>query len=126
MDTSYFANLKRIEKPLSICGKAPEWYGGPQFKLLAPKWGFFSAYKAGEIDEEGYTKHFKHEVLDLLDPTIVYHLILKNHTERVSLLCYEKPGEFCHRRLVAEWFQEKLNVIVPERINYDLNPKLLY
>jgi uncharacterized protein YeaO (DUF488 family) len=126
MDTSYFANLRRVEVPLSICGKAPEWYAGPQFKLLAPKWTFFSAYKSGEIDENGYTEHFKKEVLDNLDPQIVYNLIVNQYSEKVSLLCYEKPGDFCHRRLVAEWFEEKLNICVPERINYDLNPFLSY
>ena len=34
------------------------------------------------------------------------------------LLCWEKPGgtsaAFCHRRLVAQWFQSELGQIVPE------------
>ena len=34
------------------------------------------------------------------------------------LLCWEKPGgtsaAFCHRRLVAQWLQAELGVIVPE------------
>lgn len=32
----------------------------------------------------------------------------------VVLLCYEKPGQFCHRRLVAEWFEQELGLVVPE------------
>lgn len=33
------------------------------------------------------------------------------------LLCYEdlnKPGEWCHRRLLAEWVQQKLGMEIPE------------
>jgi hypothetical protein len=126
VDTSYFANLKRITNPLSICGKAPDWYGGPQFKLLAPRWHFFDAYKKGEIKEDGYTYMFKKEVLGPLDPKFVHKLIIDQYGDDVSLLCYEVPGVFCHRRLVAEWFEENLSIKVPERINYDLSPILTY
>jgi uncharacterized protein (DUF488 family) len=24
-------------------------------------------------------------------------------TDKIILLCYEKPGDFCHRHLVADW-----------------------
>lgn len=40
--TSYFANLKKLPDnvvPISICGKAPDWYSGLQYKKLAPKMG---------------------------------------------------------------------------------------
>ncbi|HEY9597454.1 MAG TPA: DUF488 family protein, partial [Cyanophyceae cyanobacterium] len=30
------------------------------------------------------------------------------------LLCYEKPGQFCHRRLVAKWFEVELGEAVEE------------
>ena len=39
--TSYFAKLKSLPEgiiPISICGKAPSWYEGAQFKVLAPKY----------------------------------------------------------------------------------------
>ena len=39
--TSYFAKLKKLPKhiiPISICGKAPAWYTGLQYKKLAPKY----------------------------------------------------------------------------------------
>jgi len=34
--------------------------------------------------------------------------------EDAILLCWENSGVFCHRRLVAEWFEEELGVSVPE------------
>ena len=42
--TSYFAEIEYLPKdilPISICGKAPEWYTGIQYKVLAPKYKFF-------------------------------------------------------------------------------------
>lgn len=42
--TSYFAKLKSLPDnivPISICGKAPNWYTGLQYKKLAPKYDFF-------------------------------------------------------------------------------------
>lgn len=30
------------------------------------------------------------------------------------LLCWEKPGDFCHRQLVAAWLQQELGIEVSE------------
>lgn len=38
--TSYFAKLSILPPdivPISICGKAPDWYTGLQYKKLAPE-----------------------------------------------------------------------------------------
>ena len=46
--TSYFAKLDSLPNnivPISICGKAPDWYKGLQYKKLAPKWNFFKIWK---------------------------------------------------------------------------------
>lgn len=114
MKTSYFANLKNVLVPLSISGRAPDWYKGPQFKVLAPKYEFFRAYKAGEIDEAGYTSEFNRLVLAPLDPKEIYRKLRADHGKNVTLLCYEKPGDFCHRRIVADWFETHLDVKVRE------------
>jgi hypothetical protein len=45
-----------------------------------------------------------------LDPRELYEAL----GEEAVLLCWEKPGEGCHRRLVAEWFEASLGVVVPE------------
>lgn len=42
--TSYFGKLSKLPPgiiPISICGKAPDWYKGLQYKKLAPKYQFF-------------------------------------------------------------------------------------
>jgi len=110
MNTSYFANLKNLDqnKVVSIAGKAPEWYEGREYKSLAPKYWFFKKYKE-DGDEEFYKEQFQKEVLDLLDPKKVY-----DDLKGSILLCWEKRGKFCHRRLVAEWIQKNIGVEVLE------------
>ena len=74
MFTGYFTRLKNYQKanltPISIAAKAPIWYKGDEYKKLAPKWSFYSEWKNGSHkgDNDYYTKHFKEEVLDKLDP----------------------------------------------------------
>ena len=110
--TSYFAKLKSLPEniiPISICGKAPDWYKGLQYKKLAPKYNFFMEWKKNH-DNDYYIKCFSEQVLDKLTAlTVMTDLInLVNSTEdhigkEIALICYEKPSDFCHRHLVAEW-----------------------
>lgn len=121
--TTYFARLRNLPQnvlPVSICGKAPDWYKGAQYKKLAPKYGFFMEWKKTH-DNEYYVRHFKSEVLDTLTPTIVLNELQRKLPEdvctkmdapvyvnkdwHIALVCYEKPQDFCHRHLVAEWLQ---------------------
>lgn len=115
--TTYFAKVKDLPKditPISICGKAPDGWDGLQYKTLAPKWGFFQEWKKNG-DNNYYIKHFKEEVLDKLD---AYHeyctLKAISPTDKIALVCYEKPADFCHRHLVAEWLSLNLTMEVKE------------
>lgn len=114
--TTYFAKLKSLPEnviPISICGKAPSWYTGLQYKKLAPKYGFFMKWKETH-DNDYYIKHFQKEVLDLLDPFDVVREIEDKITDgriilspiNFALVCYEKPSDFCHRHLVADWLNK--------------------
>lgn len=125
--TSYFAVLRKLPEdviPVSICGKAPSWYQGIQYKKLAPKYGFFMEWKQNH-DNDYYKKCFKEQVLtpikqedtiseltSLLPETIKMELqeenvtIDKSQKHHIALICYEKPGDFCHRFQVADWLKE--------------------
>lgn len=110
--TSYFAKLKKLENsniiPISICGKAPDWYKGLQYKKLAPKYGFFIEWKKNH-DNNYYIEHFQNEVLNYLEAnTIVKELnnLVLNAEKDIALICYEKPSDFCHRHLVAKWLNQ--------------------
>ena len=104
--TSYFAKLKKLPPdivPISICGRAPDWYNGLQYKKLAPKYSFFSEWKITH-DNNYYIEHFNDEVLFTLSPQTVYNELMKlSGGKDIALICYEKPTDFCHRHLVAEW-----------------------
>lgn len=107
--TSYFAKLRSLPDyivPISICGKAPEWYQGLQYKKLAP----FMEWKRNK-DNNFYIKYFQEQVLDNLNPIDVALDLSKraygNIGEKdIALICYEKPSDFCHRHLVADWFNK--------------------
>ena len=107
--TSYFAKLKKLPNdiiPISICGKVADWYKGIQYKTLAPKYGFFMEWKQTH-DNEFYIKHFKSKVLDLLKADeVVSKLSELSNGKDVALICYEKPSDFCHRHLIANWSNE--------------------
>lgn len=122
--TTYFAQLRNLPKnviPISICGKAPEWYSGIQYKKLAPKWAFFQEWKRNH-DNDYYIRHFKAEVLDQLSASQVvtelqdclpYDIkvqmaapIYSSTDWHIALVCYEKPTDFCHRHLVSKWLRE--------------------
>jgi hypothetical protein len=132
--TSYFANLKSLQGciPISICGKAPEWYTGKQYKKLAPKYDFFMEWKRNH-DNDYYTRCFTEQILSHLDAHHVYDDLYDIANDFVNslpdddmrkerqnlgfpnivvLLCYEKPTEFCHRHLVSNWLiQNDINCI---------------
>lgn len=112
--TSYFAKLKSLPEnviPISICGKAPDWYKGLQYKKLAPKYDFFMKWKENH-DNDYYIKCFNDQVLSKLNATdvvldlsrIISYFNVDNPV--ICLICYEKPTDFCHRHLVAEWLKE--------------------
>lgn len=119
--TTYFAQLRNLPPniiPVSICGKAPEWYSGLQYKKLAPKYGFFMEWKRNH-DNDFYIEHFNTEVLAHLSPLQVVTELQCRLPEdvkvqmqapfytssdwHIALVCYEKPGDFCHRHLVSKW-----------------------
>ena len=95
-------------KGIAICVYPPTGWTGPRFLKLEPSRDLFFSIKQGRITRDEYIQRYR-EQLNKLDAKEVYE-ILKDKV----LLCWEKPGEFCHRRLVAKWIQEKLGIEVPE------------
>ncbi|WP_407304124.1 hypothetical protein [Acinetobacter sp.] len=69
------------------------------------------------LSKELYAKEFHRLVLAHLNPREMYDAIIDEYGDDVTLMCFEKlenPGDFCHRRLVADWFEAALNVKVEE------------
>lgn len=58
-------------------------------------------------DNAYYVEHFEREVLDELDADTEFKILSALSGGRTfALICYERPGDFCHRHLVADWFRK--------------------
>ena len=90
-------------------------YCGDCFLTLAPKKEFFKTWRhnRGLINEktnnEYYMREFYEQVLKPLNPEEIYQKL-----DNSILLCYEEHNEFCHRHIVAAWFELTLGVEVLE------------
>ncbi|MBR3208903.1 MAG: DUF488 family protein [Bacilli bacterium] len=101
--TGYFSGYKG-DNGVAICLYKPYWFQGEQYLPLAPTkrllyW--FRETNKGKDAQEIYCRLYKKYVLSKLD----VHQVARALDGKV-LLCYEKPGVFCHRHIVAEWLNE--------------------
>lgn len=115
--TSHYGALAAIRPPMtavSISRGKPRWLKGSWLAHLPPgvtgrvDIRLAPTAAALKASRDEYNRSFS-TILRSLDPAIVYQEL-----GDAVLLCFCKPGEFCHRRLVAEWFEARLGVIVPE------------
>jgi hypothetical protein len=89
----------------------PAGYG--EFRPLAPGPWF------NKVTKEEYRELYFKEVLGRLDPKRTFDALgeIAGDAEPI-LLCWERPPltetNWCHRRLVAEWFKDTLGISVPE------------
>jgi hypothetical protein len=96
---------------VSIALTWPKWYKGRTYGDLAPPWELLKKYKENG-DIQYYKQFYKEHVLDKLCPEKVYDDIKDGSV----MLCWEKPGLFCHRYLVSRWLENRLKIIVPELV----------
>jgi hypothetical protein len=90
--------------------------GYKMFRALAPSRDLLNS--CGN-DQEAYRARFYSEILGALDPRETWDKLhaLANGAEPV-LQCFERPpftcDNWCHRRMVADWFKETLGETVDE------------
>ena len=108
--TTYFdrvGNLPKDIRPISIALKSPKCWRGKEYRKLAPKDSFFYEWKKSR-DNDYYIKHFNREVLSVLNADVVIKELLElaQGKEKIALVCYEQPEDFCHRHLVADFLRQ--------------------
>ena len=112
MKTSYFGNKSAAADPnaVSIARWPPRWWGSRRRCItLAPSADLLKRSKAGLAWPE-YVAEYRRDVLEKQDPAKVLLAL----GAKSILLCWEAPGEDCHRRLIAEWLEKNLKIQVPE------------
>lgn len=86
------------------------------FKKLVPgTWLYERQYK---FDQQAYRERYFREVLVPLNAREIYDTLCALTTPHEPvLLCWEdltQPEQWCHRRMIAQWFEQELGVSVPE------------
>jgi uncharacterized protein YeaO (DUF488 family) len=74
--------------------------------------------KSGTIPIDEAMKKYRNEILSKLSSIKVYEelsdMLNNSNKHHLALLCYEKPGDPCHCRIVAEWLESGNSISVPE------------
>lgn len=132
LHTSYFANIRRLVKQpehvntlyVSIARYNPQWAGEMlNCKLLAPSAFLLASMRADMISQQDYTDLYNEEISDE-DVQLSFEKMLSaiarlsvhqgKLTQRIVMLCYEKPTEFCHRHVLAQLLKQRYNLNVTE------------
>jgi hypothetical protein len=119
--TSCFGIKGKDKKGIAISVSSPSWYSGRIYPELYPPIDLVIDYKRGTISQEEYTYRYNNEVLAKLDPFDVIDIIGND----AILLCWEGPGKFCHRRLVAKWLEDSIGIEIPEYRGKKIHKKVL-
>lgn len=105
--TSYFANIRKLPDdvvPLGISIGKNKYIEGIEYdQRMAPTWPML------RMNQADYDKRMA-AILNGLDAQKIYD----SFPDKVALICYEKFNDRCHRRMVAEWLEAELGIIVPE------------
>ena len=117
--TSYIAKQKELEKLgivcITICAFPPKGFKGPNLAAVAPSKSILLEYKK-DNNQEKYIKRYTEEILCILkEPRYLIDTISYiSQGKDVALCCYEKSGDFCHRHILANFLNEKLNLNITE------------
>lgn len=111
--TGNFANEKKYiaagYTPISIALKPSRFFVSRNFMPeLAPTYDMLS------ISDEAYVPKYAKILRDLNPTEILNKISILSKGKPAVLMCFEKEGDFCHRRLVAEWLQTNFKIEVKE------------
>ena len=112
--TSNFSKLKDAKGlKVSIARYNPKWldlnkYGVAWCKTLAPSPRLLADYKYNNLLWESYTKIYLDELCESEAQNRIHKIEdLLNSGQDVTLLCYEKSTDNCHRHILGNVFRDK-------------------
>lgn len=77
-----------------------------QGRCFAPTWDMVMSAKRGEITEAEYTERYL-AILEIVPVSAIDWLLSQAVNGDITLVCYCKPGAFCHRVLLAKWLESR-------------------
>ena len=109
--TGYYGGLTRIVGDIAkvqVSNSAPVSVD-IKFEKAIPDWAFIvKPYKDGLITKEEYEQRYTLQ-LDKFRENILGVIKYFSGTDKdYILLCYEKPGDFCHRHILADYINKAL------------------
>ena len=109
--TSNFKIAGHLPQAVAISRGLPRGWRGRVYRPLAPSWALVKI-----SEPQQFIRLYRTQVLDRLDARQVLRDL---GGDDVVLLCWEPPGEFCHRQVVAAWLKAQMGIAVEE-----FNPRL--
>jgi uncharacterized protein YeaO (DUF488 family) len=122
ISTGYFAKSRAYADAgytlVSIAKVAP-WFIPKDLTLFSlPDLAPTEEILALKDKPEEYEKRYRADILLHLQPKTIYHRLWNicsdTKSDKIVLLCYEAPGKFCHRHIVAKWLNYYLGCKVEE------------
>jgi hypothetical protein len=113
--TSYFGNSRKLKEAgvNMICvaiGKPRFIAGIPQMLNVCPTRYMVS----GPCSREEYLKLYDRILASQDANQVVKQIEMLSGGKDVALCCYEKPGDFCHRHILAKWITENTGIEITE------------
>jgi len=113
--TSYYGNGKILNLYGVVKVRIAQF--APRFEkahasctCLAPSKNLLAASKSGSLGDGEFTAQYEKEISGLDAATVYKDLLELGSGRDVAILCYEKPPDFCHRHITANWFKDELGI----------------
>ena len=104
--TSNFRVSGHLPQAVAISLGLPRGWTGRRYRALAPPRILMEI-----VEPEKFIPLYRARVLDKLDPM---QAIREMGGDNFIMVCFEPPGEFCHRRVVAAWLRKHTGVLIEE------------
>ena len=117
MKTGYF---KQIEDNLTLGYVSISLYPSKnknvryEFKSLVPNWKLLEMYKSKQLSDSEFEKEYLEQLNNLDAKTIFEQINFLTGENEPILMTHGNKSSFCHRHILAKWFEEKLQIEIGE------------